>query len=144
MAQSKNKPGSRPKPTDSPKGPAPVGVTSGVRINETWIRVFEKNEQVDESERLTDKQITEFMKSEFPGMRAMILDQIGVARSKYNRGGFHKKDENGRVVRPKIHSNPQGLPGGSGASTKHFGGATGPAKRDSALRHRKDFKAHKK
>ena len=34
-----------------PKAPAPVGKTSGVGVNETWIQVFERNEEVDEGER---------------------------------------------------------------------------------------------
>ena len=59
----------------------PRGVTSGVGVSETWIRVFEQNEQCDEQDRLTDQQISEFMKSEFPDLDALAFgDVLGLHR----------------------------------------------------------------
>lgn len=127
------------------KAPASVGKTSGVGINETWIRVFEKNQQVEESERLTDEQISEFMKSEFPDLDAKLFDRVQIARGKYNRGGFHKKDKSGNVVRPKIHSEPH-EPGRSGTTTRrlHTKEAEVGPKRGPVGKYHKDFKATKK
>ena len=63
----------------SPKAPAPVGATSGVSVSETWIQVFERNEQVGEHERLTDAQISDRMKAEFPGVDAKLFDRVEIA-----------------------------------------------------------------
>ncbi len=129
----------------SAKTSAPVGTTSGVGVNETWIRVFEKNEQGDESERLTDEQISEHMKSEFPDARLPMFDHVDIARGKYNRGGFHRKDKSGKTVRPKVRSKAQGFSNRSNASTDRFRGATGGiANKGGSAKHKKDFKSHKK
>ena len=133
------------KGTEAAKPKARVGVTSGVGVGETWIRVFERNEQCDQEDRLTDEQISESMKSEFPDLDAVTFDRVEIARGKYNRGGFHKKDKNGKVVRPKIHSNPHGTQAGSPAADR-----PGPRPTDAApmkqrvVSTKKDFKAHKK
>ena len=120
-----------------------VGVTSRVGVSETWIRVFEQNEQCDEQDRLTDKQISEFMKSEFPDLDAVTFNRIEIARGKYNRGGFHKKDKSGKVVRPKIHSGPHGSQAGSSARPTSRPPDAVPIK-DRVISHQKDFKSHKK
>ena len=128
-----------------PKAPAPVGVTSGVGANETWIGVFEKNEQVEAEERLTDAQISQFMKSEFPGLDAKLFDRVGIARGKYNRGGFHKKDKGGNVVRPKIHSTQHTPEDGAAGATRALHQKADAAPKSGAVdRYQKDFKSHKK
>ncbi len=133
------------KGTAAARPKARVGVTSGVGVNETWIRLFEQNEQCDEQDRLTDKQISESMKSEFPDLDSVTFDRVEIARGKYNRGGFHKKDKNGKVVRPKIHSNPHGTqsdPGAAGRTASRLPDAV-PVK-ERVVRRQKDFKSHKK
>ena len=122
-----------------------MGVTSRVGVSETWIRVFEQNEQCDEQDRLTDKQISEFMKGEFADLDAVTFDRVEIARGKYNRGGFHKKDKSGKVVRPKIHSRQHGSQAGSSAAARPSSGplGVGPVK-DRVVSHQKDFKSHKK
>ncbi|MHC4515536.1 MAG: hypothetical protein ACYTGW_02090 [Planctomycetota bacterium] len=128
-----------------PKAPPSVGVTSGVSVNETWIGVFEKNEQVAAEERLTDEQISEFMKSEFPDVDAKLFDRVEIARGRYNRGGFHKKDKSGNVVRPKIHSTPHAPEGGSAEATRTLHPKADAApKKEAVDRYQKDFKSHKK
>ncbi len=123
------------------KPKARVGVTSQVGVSGTWVRVFERNEQ----DQLTDKQISEFMKSEFPDLDAVTFDRVEIARGKYNRGGFHKKDKSGKVVRPKIHSKPYGAQTDSstGARPAPRSGDAAPVK-DRVVSHKRDFKSHKK
>ena len=127
------------------KPPAPVGVTSQVGVNETWARVFEKNEQADHDERLTDEQISESMKSEFPDLDAKVFDRVEIARTKYNRGGFHKKDKGGRMVRPKFHSEAHDpLAGRSGSRRATNPKGEGMSRRGPVFKHQKDFKSTKK
>ena len=149
-AASPKKKTKKKKPPKEPKepiqqAPAPVGVTSGVGVNETWIRVFEKNEQVDEKDRLTDEQISQFMNSEFPDQDAKIFGRVEIARGRYNRGGFHKKDKSGKVVRPKVHSKPYGAQDSAGTGTRTSGPqGDGAPMKESVVKFHKDFKSTKK
>ena len=59
------------------KPSSPAGTTSGVGVSETWIRVFEQNECVDEHDRLTDKQISEFRSSYPPALEFAYKFQRG-------------------------------------------------------------------
>jgi hypothetical protein len=134
-------------PPPPPKAPAHVGKTSGVTVNETWIQVFEKNEQVEASKRLTDEQISQFMKSEFPDLDTKLFDRVQIARGKYNRGGFHKKDKSGNVVRPKVHSQPHTSESGQGAAAGrklHPKEGDAAPKRGPVGKYHKDFKSTKK
>ena len=127
------------------KPSAPVGVTSRVGVSETWIRVFEQNEQCDEQDRLTDKQISEFMKGEFADLDAVTFDRVEIARGKYNRGGFHKKDKSGKVVRPKIHSGSHDSQAGSSAGARPTSRPPDAVPiKNRVVSHQKDFKSHKK
>ena len=148
MAASKDKkkaPKSGGKVAAAARPKAQVGVKSGVGVSETWIRVFEQNEQGDEQDRLTDEQISESMKSEFPDLAAVTFDRVEIARGKYNRGGFHKKDKTGKVVRPKIHSTRHGADDGSSAGARPSSRPTdGAPMRDRVVSQKKDFKSHKK
>lgn len=139
-----NKPASKKKEGPPPKASVPVGKTSGVGVSETWIQVFERNEQAEESERLTDEQISEFMKSEFPDLDSKLFDRVQIARGKYNRGGFHKKDKSGNVVKPKIHSRPYESEGGATSRKLHRKEAEVAPKPGPVGKYQKDFKAHKK
>ena len=135
------------KPPKEPKeqAPAACGVTSGVGVSETWIGVFEKNEQVDEAERLTDEQISQFMKSEFPDLDAKIFGRVEIARGKYNRGGFHKKDKSGKVVRPKTNSKPYGAQDDAVTAARIASTQSDEAaKKETVGKYKKDFKSHKK
>ena len=148
-ASPKKKKKKKKKPPKEPKepiqqAPAPVGVTSGVGVSETWIRVFEKNEQVDGKDRLTDEQISQFMNSEFPDQDAKIFGRVEIARGRYNRGGFHKKDKNGKVVRPKVHSKPCGAQDSSGTGTRTFAQAGAAPRKGAVVKFHKDFKSTKK
>ena len=127
------------------KPPAPVGVTSQVGVNETWVRVFEKNEQAEHDERLTDEQISQSMKGEFPDLDAKIFDRVEITRSKYNRGGLHKKDKSGRMVRPKFHSEARDpLQGRAGSTRATHLKADGMSRKGPVFKHQKDFKSTKK
>ena len=145
-AKAASKPRPEKKATTAPKPPAPVGLTSGLTLNDLWIQVFEKNEKVDEKDRLNDDQIAEFMRSEFPSSaRSMVLNRIDIARGKYNRGGCHKKNQAGKLVRPKNRSKAHGVATNASPSSRNFRATSSPAaNRGGAPRHQKDFKSHKK
>lgn len=126
-----------------PKGP-PSGRTSGVSVSRTWVQVFESNATVDEAERLTDAQISEFMEGEFPDLNADSFKRVDIARNKYNRGGFNK-DKKGNPVRPKAHSEPHEPNGDSGAGQRSQGaGAASVTPVTSVQKYQKNFKAAKK
>lgn len=131
---------------DKPKAARLTGLTTGLTVDDLWKQMLEKNEKVEEADRLTDDEIVAFMKSEFPSAaRSMVLNRIDIARSKYNRGGFHKKDASGKLVRPKIRSRPHGESASPSPSSRDFRSRTGPnANRGAGPRHKKDFKSHKK
>ena len=132
-------------PTDS-NNPAKgaTGKSSGLTVREAWVHVFEENQRRAPDERMTDEQISEYMKGEFPDMDSVAFDRVTIARGKYNRGGFHKKDRNGKVVRPKVKSVPHG------ATDSGDGGALNPSRDDTTairgrmMSHQRDFKSHKK
>jgi len=65
-----------------------VGKTSGVGVQETWIKLFAQNEKAKKSARMTDEQIATAMHKEFPGRESKIFDQVQAVRNKYNKGGF--------------------------------------------------------
>ncbi len=145
MASKKKKKEPAAKSAAAEKSKAPVGKTSGVGVGGTWVQVFERNEQCDEEDRRTDEQISEFMKSEFPDLDSASFDRVEIARGKYNRGGFHKKDKGRRVVRPKIHSNQHGDQVGQGGGGRHNPRSSGGSPiKDRVVSRQKDFKSHKK
>lgn len=123
---------------------APLGKSTGVTVRGTWVHVFERNEEVNEDQRLADDQISEFMKSEFPGLDSVSFDRVAVARGKYNRGGFHKKDKNGKVVRPKTQSTPHGFVGDTGANRQSPSRSDTAPMQSRVIARQKDFKSHKK
>lgn len=136
-ADKKKTPGAPDKPAAKP-----LGTSSGISLNGTWIKVFEDNEKRDEAERWTDKQISEFMKSEFPELDSVTFDRVTIARGRYNRGGFHKKDKSGKLVKPKIHSKEHA---GDDAPTSTKADPSGSAMtvKGRVSGHKKDFKAKK-
>ena len=136
---SKTETGAKP---DQPR--APVGKTSGVGVSETWVQIFEQNAQRDEEARLTDEQISESMKSEFPDLDSIAFGRVAVARGKYNRGGFHKKDKAGKVVRPKIQSKAHDFAGDSHPAAKNRSRSDTAPVQSRVVTHQKDFKSHKK
>jgi hypothetical protein len=84
------------------------GLTFGLGVEKTWVKLFEQNEKCKKAERMTDEQITEFMYAEFPHKTCEVFKHVNGVRGKYNRGGFHKGeapelqskryDENGDVL----------------------------------------------
>jgi hypothetical protein len=104
----------------SSEGSIPVGKTMGLRIQETWVALFEANEKAKRSEKQTDDELRKFMLKEFPTVNSKLFNQLkdGVLhrvqaiRSRYNRGGMtggtqpkvqsHRYDENGNYADPKF------------------------------------------
>jgi hypothetical protein len=80
-------------------GKRPVGKTTMVGVQATWVWVFERNEKAKKRDKWTDERISEFMKSEFPGRESAVFDRIQAMRFKYNAGGMTGG------VQPKVQSN---------------------------------------
>lgn len=122
----------------------PVGKTSGVGVQETWIGVFAKNETCKKADRLTDEQISAYMHSEFPSKDSKVFDQVQAVRNKYNKGGFKKVgtpskqsnryDADGNVV--EVRGGGSGkksdAAGGAKKATKKVAEKKAPAKSDAA------------
>lgn len=97
------------------------GKTTSLGVTQAWIHIFEKNEKASRSQKMTDKQIADFMLKEFPGhnsklfqaIKAGTLHKVQAQRAKYNRGGMspdgeppeiqsHRYDEEGKPADPKF------------------------------------------
>ena len=91
-----------------------VGKTTGVGVEATWCVVFAQNEKCKKADRKTDAELTEQLKSEFPGRVTTVFDNIQPVRNKYNKGGLTKGeipktqskryDENGDVIVGRVSS----------------------------------------
>jgi hypothetical protein len=69
-------------------GTRPVGKTSGVGVAATWILAFAHNNKVASAKRRTDKQITVYMKKEFPARKSEIFNHVQLVRNRYNKGAL--------------------------------------------------------
>lgn len=75
-----------------PKG-RPIGVTTGLPICAAWCAMFIWNEQRSggaDDPKWTDEQISNWMKSEFPGRNTPAFDHPAGCRKDYNAGRFTK------------------------------------------------------
>jgi len=68
----------------------PVGRTSGVGVMATWVAAFQHNAKVAATKRRTDKEISAYMKKEFPGRKSAIFDAVQLVRNRYNKGALTK------------------------------------------------------
>lgn len=100
--------------------PIPVGKTLGLRIQDTWISLFEQNEKAPKTQKKTDEDLRKFILKEFPTvdsnlfsqLRDGVLHRIQAIRARYNRGGMtggkapkvqsHRYDEQGNYADPKF------------------------------------------
>jgi hypothetical protein len=76
-----------------------LGITTGLPVFGFWAYFFPKNEKASKKDKLTDEQITEFVRAEFPGRKNEVFDHIPGIRRNYNNGMFTKG------IPPKVHSN---------------------------------------
>jgi len=91
------------------------GVTTGLGIYDCWTNLFQQNET--SINKMTDRQIAEFMGTEFPNhdsamfrdIRSGKLWRVQQMRSRYNRGGLtgekpiirsHRYNEAGSLCDP--------------------------------------------
>jgi hypothetical protein len=96
----------------------PVGKTTKVGVIRTWVHIFERNEALPKTKKLTDAAITKFMQSEFPRRKSKVFETVNTVRSRYNRGVLTK----GEV--PKVQSKRYDVGGkqnGSDSKTKTKG-----------------------
>ncbi len=63
------------------------GATTGFDITRGWIHVFMQNTKAKKSKRMTNAEITKWMRKEFKS-KAAYFDNPNPVRSKYNRGEF--------------------------------------------------------
>jgi hypothetical protein len=70
----------------------PLGVTTGLPIMLCWCYVYQQNEKAAPKDKLSDEDISAFMKSEFPGREVGVFEVGGVqyCRRLYNSGRFTK------------------------------------------------------
>jgi len=87
-APAKAKAAPKSKTVDGPK--RPVGMKTGLGIQSAWAYVLNQNEKVPKVKKLSDEQITDWMKTEFPGRESNIFNQVQAVRNKYNKGGLTK------------------------------------------------------
>jgi len=85
------------------------GKTWGLGAGPTLTRMFETNEKVKKSKRMTDDEMSAFLHAEFPDSTATYFDDIQPLRRKFNRGGMpgqtevpdtqsSRYDDDGKVV----------------------------------------------
>lgn len=68
------------------KGGGLKGRTSGLGIRDTWVDIFQKNEKLPKAKKMTDDDISKYMKSEFVGRNTKAFDRVSAIRARYNRG----------------------------------------------------------
>lgn len=68
----------------------PVGRISGVSITATWVIALQHNSKVAAAKRWTDKQITAYVKKEFPGRKSAYSYPVAAIRLRYNKGALTK------------------------------------------------------
>ncbi len=68
----------------------PIGKTLGLGIQDTWVHIFLQNGKAKKKDRLTDAEITKFIKSEFPRRKTEYFRRVDWVRRRYNRGGLTK------------------------------------------------------
>ncbi|WP_432799947.1 hypothetical protein [Poriferisphaera sp. WC338] len=66
----------------------PRGKTTGLGIQEYWVKLFRQNAYVAKKDCMADAQITAAMKAEFPGRDSAVFDRVSSVRNKYNKGGL--------------------------------------------------------
>ena len=71
-----------------------LGVTLGLSVPETWVRVFIANAK----EHKSDAEISKFMHTEFPDLKNKAFDTVHGCRVHYNNGGYTKG------VKPEVKS----------------------------------------
>lgn len=84
------------------------GVTTGLGVEAAWCYLFERNAKAPVADRMTDAQISAFLKKEFPGKKGrenkptsvFEADAVQATRSKFNRGAF------GEGYKPEKPSQP--------------------------------------
>jgi hypothetical protein len=76
----------------------PVGVTTGLPIFLAVAYVFQQNEKAPRTRKLTDQQIAEWLRAEFPGRATKYWDDVQWFRVRYNNGKLT------RGVRPELQS----------------------------------------
>ena len=76
------------KATRKASGDRPVGRTSGVGVTATWVLAMQHNSKVSVAKRRTDKQITAYMKKEFPGRKSAYSYPVQAIRTRYNKGAL--------------------------------------------------------
>lgn len=114
--QQKRSRSSAKKKKEKGEGKRPVGETTGLPIQHAWVHIFVQNEKAAKNNRMTDKQISDWLKKEFKGRPSKVFEERSVngVRSKYNRGGLTKGavpsvlsrrfDENGEILERKART----------------------------------------
>lgn len=63
-----------------------VGKTTGLNVKGAWCSVFSQNEKLVKAKRMTDEDISKWIKKEFPERHSAVFDHVRIVRTRYNRG----------------------------------------------------------
>lgn len=94
---------------DVPVG-RPVGITTGLPIFMAICYALQQNEKADKAMKLTDQQIAEWLRLEFPGRGTDYWNHVQEMRKQYNNGRYtrnqrpivksHRYDSGGTEIDP--------------------------------------------
>lgn len=73
---------------DGTPGGRPMGVTTGLPISLALCWAYQQNEVAPTKQKLTDQEIAEWLRHEFPGRATKHFDAVQTNRWRYNRGDF--------------------------------------------------------
>lgn len=99
--------------------PQVIGKKSKLNVRQTWCKLFADNEKCAKGKRMTDEQITEAIKAEFPDRRPKVFDTPHVVRALYNKGQLsnpvpskqsQRYDKNGDVLERASKSKTKATP----------------------------------
>lgn len=88
----------------------PLGTSTGLPLFMAICYVFQQNEKATKAKKLTDEQISEWLRHEFPGRNTAYFDRVQETRNYYNRGKYtrsvpprlksHRYDSGGTEIDP--------------------------------------------
>lgn len=86
----------------------PLGMTTGLPVFLALCYIFQQNEKAPNAKKLTDEQLAQWLRAEFPGRNTDYWDDIQRNRRKYNQGLLtrgmapkfqsHRYDSGGQMI----------------------------------------------
>ena len=85
-AGSRNQEALKAKSDDGKPSGRPLGITTGLPIRMYWILLAQRNEAAPKNKKMTDEQIADALRKEYPGRDSAVFDAVQYVRRQFNAG----------------------------------------------------------